>query len=119
MNPQAQPPAISEEQFRPYFDKINQHADRIAATFILGFFVVGIGLSFFYKTYTLALLMGGSSLLIYFLMRFFATNTTILRLVTSFLFWNFGLQFLIQMQGLPEMKFVYFLAFLSRHLGSH
>jgi hypothetical protein len=110
MNPQAESLAISEEQFRPYFNKINKHADRIATTFIIGFFFVGIGLSFFYKTYTLALLMGTASLGIYFLMRFFAANTTALRLVTSFLFWNFGLQFLIQMEGLPEMKFVYFIS---------
>jgi GAF domain-containing protein len=110
MNPQAEPLAISEEQFGPYFDKINKHADRIAGAFIIGFFIVGIGLSFFYKTYTLALAMGTSSLVVYFLMRFFAPNTTALRLVTSFLFWNFGLQFLIQMQGLPEMKFVYFIS---------
>jgi PAS domain S-box-containing protein len=110
MNPQAESLAISEEQFRPYFDKINKHADRIATTFIIGFFFVGIGLSFFYKTYTLALLMGTASLGVYFLMRFFAPNTTALRLVTSFLFWNFGLQFLIQMEGLPEMKFVYFIS---------
>ena len=101
---------INEEQFRPYFTKINLHADRIAMAFMIGFFLVGIGLSFFFKTYALAILMGGGSLVVYFLMRFMAPNTTALRLVTSFLFWNFGLQFLIQMQGLAEMKFVYFIA---------
>jgi methyl-accepting chemotaxis protein len=110
MKPTAESIPINEEQFRPYFDKINLHADRIAMAFMIGFFVVGIGLSFFFKTYALAILMGGASMLIYFLMRFFAPNTTALRLVTSFLFWNFGLQFLIQMQGLAEMKFVYFIA---------
>jgi PAS domain S-box-containing protein len=110
MKPTAASIPINEEQFRPYFDKINLHADRIAMAFMIGFFVVGIGLSFFFKTYAVAILMGGASMLIYFLMRFLAPNTTALRLVTSFLFWNFGLQFLIQMQGLAEMKFVYFIA---------
>jgi methyl-accepting chemotaxis protein len=33
-----------------------------------------------------------------------------LRLATSFLYWHFGVQFLLQMHGLYEMKFIFFIA---------
>ena len=110
MKPLEELHTISEEQFRPYIDKINKHADRIATNFIIGFFIVGIALGYFYKTYTLAVLMGSASLVVYFLFRFLAPDSIVRRLVTSMLFWNFALQFLIQMRGLPEMKFIFFIA---------
>ena len=110
MSPQQESVTIPEEQLQPYYDKINRQADRITTIFMLGFFVVGILLSFFYNTYVVAILMGGASLGVYFLLRAIASRSLTLRLVTSLLFWNFGLQFLLEMRGLYEMKFIFFIA---------
>ena len=100
---------ISEEQLQPYYDKIHRHADRITAGFIIGFFALGLLLSLFYETYLIALLMGGCSVVLYFLLRLFIPDSVWLRMTGSFLLWNFGLQFLIQMQGMYEMKFIFFI----------
>src|SRR5688572_16587904 len=99
-----------KQQLQPFFDKINEKADRINTGFILGFFALGIFLSLFHKTWSIAFLMGGSSLAIYFLVRTLAPKTLTLRLVASFLYWNFGVQFLLQMRGMYEMKFIFFIA---------
>jgi methyl-accepting chemotaxis protein len=101
---------VDKQQLQPFFDKINEKADRINTGFILGFFALGIFLSFFHKTWSVALLMGGSSLALYFLVRTLAPKTLTLRLVASFLYWNFGVQFLLQMRGMYEMKFIFFIA---------
>jgi PAS domain S-box-containing protein len=100
----------TEEQLKPYYDKVYFQADGIARYFIIGFFVTGLLLSFFYDTYLVAVIMGGASLAAFFLIQTFAPGTQFLRYITSFLFWNFGLQYLIQMHGLYEMHFVFFIA---------
>jgi methyl-accepting chemotaxis protein len=101
---------VSQQRLQPYYDKIIEKADRISTGFIIGFFVVGILLSFFYDTFLVAILVGGGALAAYFIMRALAPRSLTLRLLTSFLYWNFGLQFLLQMHGLYEMKFIFFIA---------
>ncbi|HYC85349.1 MAG TPA: GAF domain-containing protein [Chryseosolibacter sp.] len=101
---------ITEAQLHPYFEKITRQADRITTGFMVGFFVLGLALSFFHNTFLIALLMGGISLGLFFLVRSMAGGTRMLRLLTSFLYWNFGVQFLLQMHGLYEMKFIFFIA---------
>jgi PAS domain S-box-containing protein len=109
-SPQHAQSVVHNEQLQPFYDKINAKADRINTGFIVGFFILGIGLSFFHQTYVVAFLMGGISLTIYLLTRTLAPGSQALRLVTSFLYWNFGVQFLFQMHGLYEMKFMFFIA---------
>jgi len=101
---------ITDAQLQPYFDKITRHADRITAGFMISFFVLGIGLSFFHNTFLIAGLMGGVSLATYFLVRALVPHSGLPRMVASFLYWNFGVQFLLQMHGLYEMKFIFFIA---------
>lgn len=110
MTPLAESEQIAENQLRPYFEKINHQADRINTGFVVGFFIVGLLLSFFHETYLIAFLMGGLSLSLYLLIRFVVSNGPLLRMITSFLYWNFGVQFLVQMHGLYEMKFIFFIA---------
>jgi methyl-accepting chemotaxis protein len=100
---------ISEEQLVPFYNKINHEADRKTTMFMVGFFLLGVMLSFFYDTYLLAFLMGGLSLIVFIITRFLAPDTLIVRMLASFLFWNFGVQYLLQMHGLYEMKFVFFI----------
>jgi PAS domain S-box-containing protein len=101
---------ITEAQLQPYFFRIIRHADRITTGFMIGFFVLGLGLSLFHGTYMFGVLMGGISLGIYFLLSSMAPNSKLLRMGASFLYWNFGVQFLFQMHGLYEMKFIFFIA---------
>lgn len=101
---------VSEEQLKPFIAKIHEKADRINAGFMVGFFLLGIALSFFHQTLALGIFMGGLSLTIFLVMRYFYPGSFALRLVTSFLYWNFGLQFLLQMHGMYEMKFIFFIA---------
>lgn len=98
------------QQLQPFHDKINAKADHINTGFLFGFFGVGVLLSFFHQTYGTAFLMGGSSLALFLLTKAIAPGSGVLRMVTSFLYWNFGLQFLIQMRGMYEMKFIFFIA---------
>lgn len=101
---------IAEEQLQPFYDKINRQADRITTGFIVGFFILGLLLSFYYGTYLIGIFMGGTAITVYFLIRFFAPHSQLLRLIASFLFWNFAVQFLLQMHGLNEMKLIFFIA---------
>jgi methyl-accepting chemotaxis protein len=101
---------VDEQQLQAFYNKINAKADRINTGFLVGFFAVGGLLSFFHSTYWTAFLMGGSSLAIFFLIKSMAPGTAVFRMVTSFIYWNFGLQFLLQMRGMYEMKFIFFIA---------
>lgn len=102
--------AVDNQQLAPFIDKINEKADRINTGFMIGFFGLGILLSFFYDTFIIGILMGGGSLAVHLVMRMLIPKSLSLRLVTSFLYWNFGLQFLLQMHGMYEMKFTFFIA---------
>lgn len=111
MSPQMQPATVvSEEQLKPFITRIHEKADRINTGFMIGFFSVGILLSFFHQTLALGIFMGGLSLATFLVVRYFYPGSFALRLLTSFLYWNFGLQFLLQMHGMYEMKFIFFIA---------
>jgi PAS domain S-box-containing protein len=101
---------VTDEQLKPYYDKINRHADRITSGFMVGFFALGLLLSVFFETYLIAFVMGGISLGIYFGVRSLIPSSSAVRMIASFLFWNFGVQFLMQMHGQYEMKFTFFIA---------
>jgi PAS domain S-box-containing protein len=101
---------VDDEQLKPFIARIHVKADRINSGFMIGFFAVGILLSFFYQTLALGIFMGGLSLATFLAMRYFYPGSFALRLITSFLYWNFGLQFLLQMHGMYEMKFIFFIA---------
>lgn len=92
-----------------YFEQVYRQADSIARSFMIGFFLLGIAFSFFHGTYWIAGLMGGGSLAIYLLLYYLFPNSSALRLTTSLLFWNFGVQYLLQMKGLYEMHFIFFI----------
>lgn len=101
---------ISEGQLQSFHDKVHEEADGIVRYFIYGFFFLGIGLSFFYSTYALALIMGGISVGIYWGARSLIGGTFWFRIITSLLLWNFAVQFILQMHGMYEMHFFYFIA---------
>ena len=101
---------INDELLKPFHEKVHEEADGIIRYFILGYFVVGLLLSFFYNSWVWSLAMGGSSLIIYYIARSFLSGTLWFRLIISFLLWNFPVQFIIQMHGMYEMHFFYFIS---------
>jgi methyl-accepting chemotaxis protein len=100
---------ISEEKLQPFYNKVYFQADSMTRYFILGFFGIGVLLSFFYDTYFLAVTMGGASLVVFFVFQALLPKSQFLRYIISLLFWNFGLQYLFQMHGLYEMHFFFFI----------
>ncbi len=104
------PVFVPEKKLQPYYDKIHHQADKITRGFMIAFFLQGIFLAFFHGTYLIAFVMGGISLILYFLLSSAYPHSQILRIFTGFLFWNFGVQFLLQMRGLFEMDFLFFIS---------
>ncbi|UII34330.1 PAS domain-containing protein [Fulvivirga ulvae] len=101
---------ISAEQLKSFHNKVNEEADSIINYFMVGYFLFGLFLSIFYSTWAFGLIMGGISLGLYFLAKSFLSGSLIFRLIVSFLFWNFGMQFIIQLHGMYEMHFFYFVS---------
>ncbi|MGK7389570.1 MAG: PAS domain-containing protein [Candidatus Cyclobacteriaceae bacterium M2_1C_046] len=101
---------ISSEQLKVHHDKVNKEADKIVHYFIWGYFFFGLFLSVFYDSYILAVVMGGISMGVYYFFRSLFPGRLLTRLVISFLLWNFAVQFILQMKGMYEMHFFYFIS---------
>ena len=101
---------ITKEQLEVHHEKVSKEADKIVHYFIWGYFFFGLFLSVFYETYVLAIVMGGISMGIYYLFRSLFPSTLLTRLVISFLLWHFAVQFILQMKGMYEMHFFYFIS---------
>lgn len=101
---------ISEEQLKPFHSKVHEEADGIIRYFILGYFFFGLFLSIFYSSWGFGIVMGGASVGLYYMFRTLFPGTLLFRMMISFLFWNFAVQFIIQMHGMYEMHFFYFIS---------
>jgi methyl-accepting chemotaxis protein len=98
------------ETLVPFYQKIYLQATQLSQRFLISFFVIGVALAFFHNTWALAFGLGGLSLAIYFGVAFLFPHHPVVRYVVSFLFGNFVLQFVLQMRGMDEMHFMYFIA---------
>ena len=98
------------DRIQSFHEKVYQEADRTMHKFILGYFILGLVLSEFNNTWTLGLGIGGAFFLIYFLVYRFVNNKSVLRYLISFLLWNYPLQFALQMHGMYEVFFFYFIS---------
>ena len=101
---------ISEEQLQRFHNKVHEEADGIIRYFMIGYFILGLFLSLFYASWGFGIVMGGISLGLYYLGRALFPGTLLFRMLISFLFWNFAVQFIIQMHGMYEMHFFYFVS---------
>ncbi len=110
MNQELQTEVNNEDHLQPFYNKVYIQGDGISRFFIIAFFIIGILLAFASNSFLLAFFMGGFSLLTFFALQIFLPQSQMLRYVTSFLFWNFGVQYLFQMQGLYEMHFFFFIS---------
>ncbi|MEJ2003491.1 MAG: GAF domain-containing protein [Cyclobacteriaceae bacterium] len=101
---------IPEEELFNFHQEVYKSADRITRYFVLGYFAVGIGLSFFHNTWLIAILMGGSLTATYFLLRQYFPLNSFFRRAVGLIFWLFPLQFILQMHGDISMSFFYFVS---------
>ncbi len=101
---------ISEEELFSFHQQVYKSADRLTQYFVVGYFAVGIALAFFFNTWILAVLMGGSLLGIYYLLRHYIPLTALFRTAVGFIFWLFPLQFIFQMHGDLAMSFFFFIS---------
>jgi len=101
---------IPEEELNSFHQEVYKAADRITQYFVLGYFAVGLGLAIFNNTWILAILMGGTLLGIYYVLRHYLPLTVTFHTAVAFIFWLFPLQFTIQMHGDLAMSFFYFVS---------
>lgn len=97
------------EEFKHLIDQQYKEADRSARFFILGYFVLGLLMSFYYDTWPYALGIGGSSTVAYFICVRWVPGTVISRMTISVIFALFMFQFIGQMHGMYEMHFFFFI----------
>ncbi len=101
---------IREEEILPFHEKVYESANKLANYFVLGYFALGFVLAPIYNSWWLAAIMGSVSLGAYYGVKYLVRNNTLFHLVTSLVFWNFPLQFLLQMHGSYIMMFFYFVS---------
>lgn len=100
----------NKDRIQAYHEKVYSEADRTMHKFIIGYFILGVLLSEFNNTWTIGLGIGGAFFLIYFLVYKFVNHKPILRYLISFLLWHYPLQFMLQMNGMYEIFFFYFIS---------
>lgn len=89
--------------------EINRKAESVSIYIVLSLFAFGIAISFHYDTWVLGLGVGGGSLLLYLLARFFYQNSLFFRMVISAVMAFYMLQFTAQLHGMLEMHFWFFI----------
>lgn len=90
------------------FQTIKNESDRFMTYSIVGYFLFGIFLSFFYDTYLIAIGVGGLSLVAYFATKAFLPESNLYQYVLAGVLGIFAAQFIYQMHGLFEMHFFVF-----------
>jgi methyl-accepting chemotaxis protein len=99
-----------QDKIQAFHDKVYLEADRTMHKFIIGYFILGVAISEINNTWTIGLGIGGALLVIYYLTYRFVNHKPLLRFLISFLLWNYPLQFFIQMNGMYEIFFFYFIS---------
>lgn len=88
-----------------FFTDIHKKSDKIIDAAMIGYFLNGIFLSFFYDTWLIGIGVGTFCLLAYFGARFILPKSTLYHYVASTVFAVFMAQFIYQMHGMFEMHF--------------
>jgi len=88
--------------------QIKHKSDNLMDYFLIGFFLVGILLAFYYDTWVIAIGVGGLSLLAYYSAKRSMPESDLYQYVLSTILGIFMAQFIYQMHGLFEMHFFAF-----------
>jgi len=92
-----------------YLLQVKHKSDRLMNYFLVGFFIAGLVLAFFYDTWLVAIGVGSLSLLAYYSTRLLLPKSNAYQYVVSVVFSIFMAQFIYQMHGLFEMHFIAFI----------
>lgn len=91
------------------FKEVNKKSDKLIDLFLIGYFVFGLSLAFWYDTWILAIAVGGLSVGLYFLSKKMFPENNLHHYVASAVTAIFMAQFIYQMHGLFEMHFFAFI----------
>lgn len=99
---------LTREERAEAFSEINRKSDQVMAIALFLYFAFGLFLSVFYNTFFLAVAVGGTCLLVYFVTKSLLPGSNFYQYVLSAIFAVFSAQFIYQMHGLFEMHFFFF-----------
>jgi two-component system sensor histidine kinase/response regulator len=98
-----------EDQTLAFKLEVKKRSDRLMNYFLIGFFLVGLALAFFYDTWLISIGVGGLSLLAYYSAKIALPDSSLYQYVLSVVLGFFMAQFIYQMHGLFEMHFFAFI----------
>ncbi len=90
--------------------EVKRRSDRLMNYFLPGLFVVGLLLAPYFNTWSIALGVGGLSLVAYYSVKSFLPGTDLYQYVLSTILALFMAQYIYQMHGLFEMHFFAFIS---------
>ena len=94
-----------------YFrNEVKRRSDKLMNYFLGGFFIIGLLLAHYFDTWTIAIGVGGLSLLAYYSVKIALPNSDLYQYVLSVVLGLFMAQYIYQMHGLFEMHFIAFIS---------
>lgn len=89
--------------------QVKHKSDRLMNYFLVGFFIAGLLLAFFYDTWLIAAGVGSLALLAYYSAKVLLPGSNTYQYIVSTVFGIFMAQYIYQMHGLFEMHFIAFI----------
>nr|WKN40107.1 GAF domain-containing protein [Tunicatimonas sp. TK19036] len=96
-------------EVQKHFKEIYRSANRVIEIALLGYFLFGLGIAFFYDTWLIALTVGPLALSMYAVAKWLFPTTSLNQYIAGLVFDIFMAQFIYQMHGLFEMHFFAFI----------
>ena len=100
---------IQTSSVNDFYADIKRKSDRAINYFLIGFFIAGLILAHFYDTWTVAIGIGGLSLLAFYSTKILLPDSDLYQYVLGAVFGVFMAQYIYQMHGLFEMHFIAFI----------
>ncbi|GAB3916992.1 response regulator [Larkinella terrae] len=105
----AYPPTLSVNPTHDFLSGVQERSDRLMNYFLSGYFLIGLVLALFYDTWSIAVGVGGLSLVAYYSAKLLLPSSDLYQYVLSAVFGVFMAQYIYQMHGLFEMHFFAFI----------
>ncbi len=98
-----------EKYIQEFSQQVKKRSDQMMNYFLLGLFVIGILLAFYYDTWFIAIGVGGLSCVAYYSSKLMLPDSNFYQYVLSVVLGVFMAQFIYQMHGMFEMHFFAFI----------
>jgi len=99
---------LQSDQTNAFLFQVKHRSDRLMNYFLIGHFLTGLALAFFYDTWLIAFGVGGLLLAAYYSVKHILPESNLYQYVLSAAYGVFMAQFIFQMHGLFEMHFFAF-----------